>query len=81
MENEKKVALTLVRKNSGKKGAEDYFSLVLDYGYRKQILIPFDSAVIISVLDCPMSTLYDLCKKVDDECVVAYLDFNVDDVE
>lgn len=72
-----KFALKIVKKES--KSKQPYFNLFVDYGFRKQSLT-YDTAIIVSILDCPMSTLYDLCKNFDDEIVVAYLDFNIDKV-
>ena len=73
---ENKIAVKLVKCVS-EKSKKEYFKLFADFGYRQQN-ITFDSALIIALLDCPMSTLYDVCKNVDDEQIVAFLDFNLD---
>lgn len=73
-----KIALKLVKKESQKNKGKYFFKLFLDFGYREQVVVPYDDTLVISILDCPMSTLYDLCEKVDEPVVVAYLDFNID---
>lgn len=74
---EKQVEIYLVKELSKKDNKTEYFKLVADFGYREQV-ITFDTALIISLLDCPMSTLYELCKNVGEKIVCCKLDFNVD---
>lgn len=71
-----KVALKLVKKLN--KSEKEYFSLFLDFGTFQQVIEPYDVAKIMLILDCNKSSLYDICKVVDEPVIVAYLDFNID---
>lgn len=75
MENLKK-EVKLV-KTLSRESKKEYFKLYVDFGYRQQI-ITCKPVEIVAILDCPMSTLYELCKNLDESQIVAYLDFNVE---